>query len=74
LLIEALRDLNQRYAEHLAGFLADHASPAAERLMSVVDAELHPDIFNVRDMSLRFAFRGDRKSGHQSTPGGGAIR
>jgi len=62
LLIEALRDLNQRYAERFAGFFADHASPAAQRLLSYVDAELPPDIYNVPDMSVWFAFRGDRRS------------
>jgi TetR/AcrR family transcriptional repressor of bet genes len=62
LLTEALRDLNQRYAEHFAGIFADRTSPPAQRLMNYVDAELDPAIFNVRNMSVWFAYRGERKS------------
>ncbi len=62
LLTEALRDLNQRYAEHFAGVFADPSLSPAQRLMDYVDAELDPGIFNVRNMSVWFAYRGERKS------------
>jgi TetR/AcrR family transcriptional regulator, transcriptional repressor of bet genes len=62
LLMEALRDLNQRYAEHFTAIFADRRSPPSARLMNYVDAELDPAIFNVRNMSVWFAFRGDRRS------------
>jgi TetR/AcrR family transcriptional regulator, transcriptional repressor of bet genes len=62
LLMEALRDLNQRYADHFTAVFADRSSSRVQRLMNYVDAELDPAIFNVRNTSVWFAFRGERKS------------
>lgn len=62
LLLEVLRTLNERYAEHFTAVFADASGSPAQRLMRYVDAELHPDIFNVRNMSVWFAFRGERQS------------
>jgi TetR/AcrR family transcriptional regulator, transcriptional repressor of bet genes len=68
LLMEVLRELHRRYTERYATALSESSATPEKRILRYISVELHPEVFNNRNMSAWFAFRGEAKSHPEYLP------